>query len=712
MVNQVDGIALSASDLRRRLHALGANLWWSWDRRLEELLRRIDADLWEKVEHNPTAFALDVDGNRLEAAASSVSGDLAEMEARLAAYLVSSGTWAARHCRGLTASPVAYFSPEFCIHGSLPIYSGGLGVLAGDHLKSCSDLGVSVYGVSLLYRHGYFRQQIRADGWQTESYEEIDPERLPISRAPGRDGKPLQITINCGPATLTADVWQARIGRARLLLLDPLDWPEQVLPGALRLYGGDHTTRLVQEVVLGVGGYRALRAFGIRPAVLHMNEGHSAFAAFEAIADRMEETGLPFEQAAADVSASVVFTTHTPVEAGHDRFPAGPLLEVLEPLRARLGLDHRSLLAYGRVDPDNDAEPFCMTVCALKLARHSNAVSSLHGHVSRRMWKRLWPQRRELDVPIGHVTNGVHAATWLAPELGALYGKSLARDWSDRGEASRGEAELSAIDETSLWRAKRIQKQRLFAFVRKLAAMRNTRLESDEPLPELDVDALTIVVARRFALYKRALLPFRDLERAKALLANAERPVQILLAGKAHPADEPAKNVIRTIFDLAHDSRLQHRVVFVEGYDQHVSRALLAGADLWLNVPRRPLEACGTSGMKAVLNATLNCSTLDGWWDEAFEPSVGFRVGDGGVHADAAVQDDRDGAAVIDVLEHEVVPLYYQRDGNGVPRAWMARVKQALAALAYRYSADRMVIDYATRLYAPAAGRVSAEVKE
>lgn len=353
-----------------------------------------------------------------------------------------------------------------------------------------------------------------------------------------------------------------------------------------------------------------------------------------------------------------------------------------------------------------------MTVCALKLANHSNAVSSLHGHVSRRMWKRLWPERRELDVPIGHVTNGVHAATWMAPELGALYGKSLTRDWSDRDEASRGEAELGAIDEAALWRTKRLLKKKLIAFVRELAQARNARLEIGEPLPELDPDALTVVVARRFALYKRALLPFRDLERARALLASSHRPVQILLAGKAHPADEPAKNVIRAIFDIARQSQLQHRVVFVEGYDQHVSRALLAGADLWLNVPRRPLEACGTSGMKAVLNATLNCSTLDGWWDEAFEPRVGFAVGNGSVHADASVQDDRDAAAVIDVLEREVVPLYYQRDANGVPRAWMGRVKQALVALAYHYSADRMVIDYATRLYAPAAGRVSAEVRQ
>ncbi len=704
-------IDIDSLHLRERLGRLGTNLWWSWDRRLDAVLRRIDADLWENLRHNPIAFVRDVRAEAIAAAAPAVIADVIAIEDSLAAYLADTRTWAASHCHSVVSAAIAYFSPEFCIHESLPIYSGGLGVLAGDHLKSCSDLGVGAVGVSLLYRNGYFRQHVAADGWQSESYDELEPTRLPVSRALGGDGQPLVIEIPLGDRIIHADLWNVQVGRCSLLLLDPVDWPAEVLPGAHRLYGGDRATRLAQEVVLGIGGYRALRAMGVRPRTLHMNEGHSAFAAFEAIASRMEESGLSFDEAAVDVASTVVFTTHTPVEAGHDRFEPDALLAALEPLRKRLGIDEARLLSYGRVDPADEQETFCMTVCAIKLARHTNAVSSLHGHVSRRMWKPLWASERELDVPIGHVTNGVHCQTWLAPELDAFYGRSLARDGSDPLEAALARHELLELDDIKLWTVKRQMKRRLVEFVTSRAADRNARLGLNGDIPQLDPDALTIGLARRFALYKRALLPFRDLERARALLLSADRPVQFLIAGKAHPADEPAKRVIRGVLALARDHGLQHRVVFVEGYDQRVSRLLLAGCDLWLNVPRRPLEACGTSGMKAVINATLNCSTLDGWWDEAWDPEVGFAVGDGRVHVDAAVQDERDAAAVLDVLEQQVVPLYYQRDELGIPRAWLARVKAALARLGYRYNSDRMVADYATLLYAPAAGTVSAEVR-
>lgn len=697
--------------LRERLRRLGCNLWWSWDHRLDGVLRRIDSHLWEATRRNPAAFLCDISDDKLEGAAAAVLPDLIAIEDSLAAYLGQSQTWAARHCRGVATAAIAYFSPEFCIHESLPIYSGGLGVLAGDHLKSCSDLGIGAVGISLLYRHGYFRQQVLADGWQTERYDDLDPERLPIARVLDADGGPLSVDVPLGSTTLHADLWKVEVGRCSLILLDPKNWPEALLPGAHRLYGGDRATRLAQEVVLGVGGYRALRAMGIRARTLHMNEGHSAFAALEAIASRMEETGLSFEESAADVTSSVVFTTHTPVEAGHDRFEPDQLLEALAPLRERLGIDEASLLAYGRVHDGRDDESFCMTVAAIKLASHTNAVSSLHGHVSRRMWKELWPQAREVDVPIGHVTNGVHRRTWLAPELDRLYGHSLARDGSDPREKALAEQELLAIDDGRLWAVKQQLKQRLLEFVSDRSVARLERLGLPTVRPRLDPSALTIGIARRFALYKRALLPFRDLERATRLLLDADRPVQFLIAGKAHPADEPAKNVIRGVLDLARDHGLENKVVFVEGYGQRVSRLLLAGCDLWLNVPRRPLEACGTSGMKAVFNGTLNCSTLDGWWDEAYDASVGFAVGDGSVHVDPAVQDDRDAAAVLDVLEGEVVPLYYQRDGRGIPREWLRRVRTALARLGYRYDSDRMVADYATLLYAPAAGTVSAEVR-
>ncbi|HYC00955.1 MAG TPA: alpha-glucan family phosphorylase [Candidatus Limnocylindrales bacterium] len=700
------------SELRARLRLLGDNLWWSWDRRLETIFCRIDADLWEATGHNPTAFSIDVSDDKLREHAGAIAAPLAKIERALRAYMEPPRTWASQHCRGLAASTIAYFSPEFCIHESLPIYSGGLGVLAGDHLKSCSDLGIATVGVSLLYRHGYFRQHIRKDGWQAEEYEDLDPDRAPITRVRTAQGKPVSVHVPLGLSVIAADLWQVQVGRCRLLLLDPHQYPESVLPGALRLYGGDSITRLVQEVVLGIGGYRALKAVGIRPSVLHMNEGHSAFAAFEAIADRMEETGLPFDQAATDVASAVVFTTHTPVEAGHDRFAAEPLLAMLAPVRKRLGLTPQELLAFGRVHPEDEHETFCMTVCAMKLARHTNAVSSLHGHVSRRMWKRLWPQRRELEVPIGHVTNGVHVATWLAPELAELYGRNLAREAFDPTHAEGTRSELMVIDEDALWRTKRQLKARLLEFVKARAAARYARLGLTEPVPDLHPEALTIGLARRFALYKRALLPFHDYEHLRELVTDRDRPVQFLVAGKAHPADEPAKKVIAAIHELTLEQGLQHRVVFVEGYDQAVSRMLLAGCDLWLNVPRRPLEACGTSGMKAVLNATLNCSTLDGWWDEAYDGAGGFAVGDGSVHVDPAVQDERDSIALMSVLENEVVPLFYERGDDGIPMEWLARVKHALATMAYRYSADRMVLDYGTRLYAPAAGRVSAEIRD
>jgi starch phosphorylase len=702
---------LDTAKLRERLETLGTNLWWSWDHRFDAVLRRIDADLWDHLRHNPTAFVRDVTSEKLEGAEASILPDLIAIEDSLKAYLSVGHTWAARHCHGVAASAIAYFSPEFCIHESLPIYSGGLGVLAGDHLKSCSDLGVGAVGVSLLYRHGYFRQQIAADGWQAELYDELDPSRLPIAAVAGLDGAPLSIEIPLGTTTIRAKVWKVQVGRCVLLLLDPVNWPAEVLPGAHRLYGGDRATRLAQEVVLGVGGYRALRAMGIRPKTLHMNEGHSAFAAFEAIASRMQESGLPFDEAAVDVASTVVFTTHTPVEAGHDRFEPAALLAALEPLRERLGIDEKKLLSFGRVREDDDNETFCMTVCAIKLARHTNAVSSLHGHVSRRMWKGLFPGYRELDVPVGHVTNGVHVQTWIAPELDAMYGRSLARDGSDPVELALAERELLELDDERLWSIKCQLKKRLLDFVTGRAVVRNERLGSDGATPELDPQALTIGLARRFALYKRALLPFRDIDRARQLLLSADRPVQFLIAGKAHPADEPAKRVIRSVLDLANDHGLEHRVVFVEGYGQRVSRLLLAGCDLWLNVPRRPLEACGTSGMKAVLNATLNCSTLDGWWDEAWDPEVGFAVGDGSVHVDTSIQDDRDAAAVLDVLERQVVPLFFDRDAAGIPRGWLAKVRTALARLGYRYNSDRMVADYARLLYAPAAGTVSAELR-
>jgi starch phosphorylase len=614
---------------------------------------------------------------------------------------------------GLMSAPIAYFSFEFCIHESLPIYSGGLGVLAGDHLKSCSDLGVPAYGVTLLYRQGYFHQQIDADGRQTELYNELDASTVPIEPVRGADGQILTVAIPAGDESLTAEIWRARVGRCDLILLDLCE--RQPNPGAarvFRLYGGDKTTRIIQELALGVGGYRALRKLGVRPGVLHLNEGHCAFATLEAVAERMEQTGFDFQQCADDVAEQTVFTTHTPVAAGHDFFEPALALHFLRPLQQRLGLSEHDFLALGRVNPDNPGEEFCMTVLALKLSRRANAVSSLHGITSRRMWQGLWPARRSSEVPIGHITNGVHVDTWLAIELSEIYADCMGADWGDFLYEAQRWGRIEQLDEFQLWNTKIVLKQRLLNFVERRLGSQRERLADARPLPKLRPDVLTIGFVRRFAVYKRACLLFEDLERCKRLLTDPERPIQIIFAGKAHPADEPGKAILRRLAELSRMPELHDHVVLLEDHDKNVSLHLLEGCDLGLNGPRRPLEACGTSGMKAVFNAALNCSTLDGWWDEAYDTTNGFAYGEARVHADPAVQDQHDAKALLDVIEHQVVPRYYQRDGQQIPIGWLRMVKRALRTLAWRYNADRMVMDYTRHMYLPASRTQTAHMPE
>jgi len=703
----------SPFNLRPRLEALARNLWWSWNVELDGVFRAIDVELWRRVDHNPTAFLRDIGDealSRMEEEAR-VLALVAHAEKNLRQYVEGEGTWASLRAAGLGAKPVAYFSPEFCIHESLPIYSGGLGVLAGDHLKSCSDLGIPTYGVSLLYREGYFTQELDADGRQTEVYRSLDTSRISIEQAIDDSGRPVSIEIEIADDVVKVDLWLAHVGRCTLILLDAGTELPRRYPGAVRLYGGDTGTRIVQELILGAGGYRALRALGIRPGVIHMNEGHSAFAALEAIAERMQESGRGFHEASADVVDSIVFTTHTPVEAGHDRFDPGAVLHYLAPLRTRLALSEHDLLALGRVNPADGGERFCMSVLAIKLSRRANAVSSLHGAVSRSMWRSLWPDRRTADVPIGHITNGIHVDTWLSFELARLYHDSMGADWKERMCDPEAWQAISEIDPSQLWNVKLALKRRLLRFAERRLRQRWQRLGRDRTPPVLRLDALTIGVARRFAVYKRAGLLFEDLERVRALLTNPDRPVQIIFAGKAHPADEPGKELIRSLMALREQPGMWDHIVLLEDYDRSVSRHMLEGCDLWLNQPRRPLEACGTSGMKAVYNATLNCSTLDGWWDEAYDTRNGFSFGDGLVHADPAVHDRRDRESLLSVLEQQVVPLFYARDSDGVPVEWIERIKHALTTLGWRYNADRMVREYAEHTYLPAANVTTAEFR-
>lgn len=699
------------SDFRPRLHRLIQNLWWTWQPDVDSLFRSIHPELWRRVNHNPSAFLADIDDATLDRSGVDLQVHLARAERQLRDYLAHDNHWTSMHAPGLFAAPVAYFSAEFCIHETLPIYSGGLGVLAGDHLKSCSDLGVPAVGVSLLYRSGYFTQELDAHGRQIEVYRELDTSRVPIDEVHDSSNRPMSVTIPVDDGTLTAAVWQVRVGRCVLYLLDVQDCTIDHFPYAQRLYGGDGTTRLIQEVVLGVAGYRTLRELGMVPAVIHLNEGHCAFVALEAIATRMEETGLAFEDARAEVVDSIVFTTHTPVDAGHDRFAPQDVLQLLHPLQERLRLSDADFLGLGRVDPANEDEPFCMTVLALKLSRQANGVSSLHGVVSRRMWQSLWPYRRASEVPIGHITNGVHVPTWIAAELDQLYSDSLGADWKDHiCDAQRWQA-VDRIDEADLWAVKRSLKRRMFEFIHRRETARRARLGISEPPPSLSTDALTIGFARRAAEYKRAMLLLEDSAELRRLLVNPRRPVQIVLAGKAHPNDDIGKDLLRRLMDVTQDQDLRDRVVFIEDYDKNVSRHMLEGCDLWLNTPRRPHEACGTSGMKAVFNACLNCSTLDGWWDEAYDTRNGFAFGKGMTHVDRSVQDRFDRESLLDVLADEVIPLFYHRDTGNVPTGWLRRVKHALRSLAWRYNSDRMVIDYARSLYRPASRSLTAEMR-
>ncbi|MBW2713796.1 MAG: alpha-glucan family phosphorylase, partial [Deltaproteobacteria bacterium] len=539
---------------------LANNFWWSWHSEPTHIFRSIDQPLWRRVNHNPIAFLEEIDDDRLAefSTDAQILAHTTHAERCLQEYMEEPNHWSSWNAPGMRAKPVAYFSLEFCIHESLPIYSGGLGVLAGDHIKSCSDLGVPVYAIGLLYRQGYFRQEIDEFGRQHEVYHDLDTDQVALELLRDKEGAPLKVSVPVAGDVIELRVWKAQVGRCPLFLLDLPGPALEKYPRTLRLYGGDKRTRIVQELVIGIGGYRVLRALGIRPGVLHLNEGHSAFATLEAIAERMEESGLAFHEAAVEVAESVVFTTHTPVAAGHDRFEPGLVLKYLGSLRERLGLSEEEFLGLGRESRNDPNEEFCMTVLALTLSRRSNAVSSLHGVVSRNMWRGLWPDRRSVDVPIGHVTNGVHVDTWLARELAFLYANCLGSDWERsmcRAERWRG---IDQLDALNLWSVKVELKRKLFSFIRRREQRRRDRLGDVElpPIPEFNQNALTIGFARRFASYKRALLLFEDYDRAKRILTDPERPIQLIFAGKAHPADEPGKALLQRLVEISNDPDL------------------------------------------------------------------------------------------------------------------------------------------------------------
>jgi glycogen phosphorylase len=699
--------------------ALASNLWWSWNEEVVALFRDIDPVRWRMLHHNPIALLREMSPEKLgeRVAELVLYTRINQSYRKLKEYMAERRTWGNTNGGVLGSRPVAYFSAEFGIHESLPIYSGGLGVLSGDHVKSASGLGVPFIAVGLLYNQGYFRQRLDIDGYQREEYVDTNIDLIPLRPALDRKGNAVEVFIETRKGGLHAKVWKVMVGRVPLLLLDcnvEANTPED-RQLASRLYGGDERTRIRQELVLGIGGVMALHQMGILPGVYHLNEGHSAFAPIQAICHHMKETGQGFDESLRQIAAQTVFTTHTPVPAGHDRFGHELVEEHLGPLRDKLGITYETLMGLGRIEPQNASEPFCMTVVGLRLSRTANAVSQLHGHVSRRMWSHLWPWRVEEEIPIGHITNGVHTLSWMAEQMKILFNRYCPTDWQEHIGDPAVWSHVYRIDPGELWETHITLKTLLVNFARRRLVEQCQRRgeghgEIQRCLGLFDPQILTIGFGRRFATYKRANLLFRDLDRLARLVNNTRYPVQVLFSGKAHPKDEPGKRYIKSIAELRHHPDFADRVAFIEDYDVNVCRHMVQGVDVWLNNPRRPLEASGTSGQKVVLNGGLNLSILDGWWNEAFDGTNGFAIGSGQTHVSDEILDQRDSDSLYEVLEQQVIPAYYDRDDDNLPRRWIERMMNSIVTLAWRFSSDRMVMDYTNLCYVPAAGGLSSHM--
>lgn len=691
---------------------LAHNCWFAWNNDIERLFSDIDPQLWDASYKNPVWLLNHVSQERYNALAEDAyfRNRLTMQVDALKRYLTAAPPFS---FEGVPSeeSTVAYFSLEFGVSLCLPIYSGGLGILAGDHLKSASDLNVPLIGIGLAYAHGYFRQYMTPDGWQQERYPDYDFEQMPMQIATTPSGEPAMVHLYIGDRPLAAQIWEVRVGRISLYLLDTniAENPAEFRGITARLYGGNLEMRLWQEILLGIGGIKALQVLGIQNHVIHMNEGHSAFAGLERVRLLMKENDLPFEVAVEVAASGSIFTTHTPVPAGNDRFPPPLMQQYFESYARDMGLAFKVFLGLGREDPRDDKEDFCMTVLALKLSRFNNGVSMLHGKVSRHMWRNIWGQFPVDDVPIGSITNGVHAPTWVAPEMGGLYDRYLGATWREESDSARIWGMASGIPDMELWRTHERLRARLVDFVRlrlraQMAAQgaRSKELQDAENI--LDPAALTIGFARRFATYKRARLIMQDMESLRRVIGDTERPVQFIFAGKAHPQDNGGKQLMKEIISLAREPEFRMSMVFLEDYDMEVAAHMISGCDVWLNNPRRPLEACGTSGMKAVFNGVLQFSTLDGWWDEAWKSdnSLGWAIGKGENYDDPDYQDKVELQTLYKVLESEIIPDFYERGRGGLPTAWVKRMKEALVEFGPRFHSNRMVQEYVESSYAPA----------
>jgi len=695
------------------LRELANNLCFSWRKDIREVFQRIDPELWSKCRHNPVEMLGLATQERLDDLTHD-QGFLAQMDR---VYHDFQRYMSMPRIQTEDYSPdfpiqVAYFSAEFGLASCLPIYSGGLGILSGDHLKSASDLNVPLVGIGLLYQEGYFSQYLSADGWQMETYPLNDFANMPVARVLDPDGRPVQVTVDFKGAPVRIQIWRVAVGRISLYLLDTnvQENPPEFRNTTAQLYGGDREMRLRQEIVLGIGGIRGLKALGIHPTVIHMNEGHSSFSALERINLLRKEKGLSFDAAREIVIASTVFTTHTPVPAGNDAFDPGLIRAYFEQYAAELGINFRVLLGYGRLDPRDESEPFGMTTLALRLSAHVNGVSRLHGKVSRSMWHKIWRRHPVEDVPIDHITNGIHVPTWSSQEMAALFDSYLGPDWSEDPDNEHIWMQVKQIPAVELWRAHERCREQLVSYARsRLARQLAQRGASNEQIRAsqevLSPEVLTIGFARRFATYKRATLLFRDPDRLDRIVNHPQHPVQIIIAGKAHPMDNEGKDFIKRIVHLARQERFRRKIIFLEDYNIDVALRLVSGSDLWLNTPRRPLEACGTSGMKALANGCLNFSVLDGWWDEGYDRDFGWAIGHGEVYQDHEAQDAIESLDLYNCLEKEIVPLFYRRGEAGIPREWVEKMKAGLSRLVPIFNTHRMVQDYMNRFYLPSARR-------
>lgn len=692
------------------LESLSRNMWWCWTRDAVELFRRIDPRLWAECGRNPIPFLTRVPQVRLEKLSKDASyiGHLERVRG-----LYEKRVHQPEIKVDIPFAPgehIAYFSMEFGVHESLPLFAGGLGILAGDHLKAASNMGLPLVGIGLMHRQGYFRQFLNHDGLQQEAYPETDFFSLPIQRMRDKTGNEIRVTIRGTDGPLHAIVWQVLIGRVPLLLLDTniLENPPEHREVTARLYAAESKIRLAQEVLLGIGGMRALQALGIKPKVVHMNEGHCAFAGLERLAQIVEEQKIDLKAALEITPRTTVFTTHTPVAAGHDEFPADAVRPYLKPLADRLATTEQELLSLGQAHGTNNNGPLSMFILGVRLAANCNGVSQLHGSVARRMWAHLWPGRPVEEIPITHITNGVHIATFVSHEFANLFDRYLGTDWYLGSQRPDNIKRIDEIYNEELWRAHELNRSRLVRTCREKLVQQYQRRNAPRKVLEavekaLDPDILTITFSRRFATYKRAFLLIQDSQRLEAIINNAKCPVQFIFAGKAHPRDNEGKDLIKQLFQFANRPAVRDRFVFLEDYDMHLARHLLQGSDVWLNTPRRPFEACGTSGMKAAINGVLNFSILDGWWCEGYRETVGWSIGNGEEYEDHAYQDAVESQALYNILENEIVPCFYDRKNGDLPTRWLEKMKASIKMAMEKFCSLRMVNDYAETLYTPAA---------